>query len=106
MLCDRLLLYAYLEELHAIDAKTIQTVIQEVEQDNPLPKTPSPETRPEEPQLQASGPSPAGNTEARLRDLENEMQKLRRTVQKERALLRKAILIQLDMDDCYDDVDA
>lgn len=43
----------------------------------------------------------AGSLEERVVQLENLVLTLRKTVQKERALLRKAILLQLDMDEAY-----
>jgi hypothetical protein len=51
-----------------------------------------------------AGTLPAtGSLEERLFHLENTVAALKRTLQKERALLRKAILIQLDMKEVYDE---
>jgi hypothetical protein len=47
---------------------------------------------------------PAGDWEGRLAALESEVAQLRATVQKERKLLRKAVLLQLDLD-AYDELD-
>ena len=46
-------------------------------------------------------PPVSGNVEERLEYLESAVAGMRRTMSKERSLLRKAILIQLDMDDVY-----
>lgn len=104
-LCDRLLLYGYLEELHGLDLDAVQLVINEIEQDAVRTK---PAARPE-----PNGPAmPAtaevgeyllgrGGLEERLAYLESTVASLKKTIQKERALLRKAILLHLDMDDAY-----
>ena len=51
-----------------------------------------------------TGPVPAGDWEGRLAALESEVAQLRALVQKERKLLRKAVLLQLDLD-AYDELD-
>lgn len=106
-LCDRLLLYGYLEELHGLDLDAVQLVIHEIEQDAVRSK---PGTSSEtSPALEASAEVvddihiPKGMDE-RLAYLESTVASLKKTVQKERALLRKAILLNLDMDDAYEDI--
>lgn len=107
-LCDRLLLYGYLEELHDLDVDSVRLVINEMEQDSASPERPAGQAE--------GGVAPSnferelpshlgtgGTVEERLNQLENTVSVLRKTVQKERALLRKAILLQLDMDDAYDE---
>ncbi|MGX2039740.1 XrtA/PEP-CTERM system-associated ATPase [Methylocaldum sp. MU1018] len=106
-LCDRLLLYGYLEELHVLDLEAVRLVIKEMEQD--AVRVESPPSRPELTNAETtmypieSGYSApvAGSLEERVVQLENLVLTLRKTVQKERALLRKAILLQLDMDEAY-----
>jgi general secretion pathway protein A len=103
-LCDRLLLYGYLEELHELSLDAVRLVINEIEQDAVRGKS---AVRPEPGDSAAAGPGsascgglPAGDgIEERLSHLESTVTSLRKTVQKERALLRKAILLQLDMDE-------
>jgi general secretion pathway protein A len=106
-LCDRLMLYGYLEELHGLDLDAVQLVVHEIEQDAVRGK-PGQRPEPNAPVLPpgselAMDSAPAGSLEDRLNRLENTVSVLRRTVQKERALLRKAILVQLDMDEVYGD---
>ncbi|HUL11531.1 MAG TPA: XrtA/PEP-CTERM system-associated ATPase [Methylococcaceae bacterium] len=107
-LCDRLLLYGFLEELHVLKLDAIKLVVNEIEQDSAYSK---PEPRSDfgaQPQIVSlrmeAGTLPAtGSLEERLFHLENTVAALKRTLQKERALLRKAILIQLDMKEVYDE---
>jgi putative secretion ATPase (PEP-CTERM system associated) len=103
-LCDRLLLYGFLEELHCIDRDAVKTVIDEIKEDapnqvvadfvsgnvsliNPAISTPVEGT---------------GSLEERVLRLEGMVENLRQVIQKERILLRKAVLIQLDLTDAYD----
>lgn len=107
-LCDRLLLFAYLEELHAIDARVVQTVIDEVNQEASV----SAERQTVCPQ-EAMSPvlshsdwtvSPSFSWD-RLEKLERQVAELQRIVQREQGLLRKAILLHLDMEAAYTPVD-
>jgi general secretion pathway protein A len=107
-LCDRLLLYGYLEELHELGLEAVQLVINEIEQDSvrvrPVVRSEAngiPSTK--DGIESGSHSSMAGNVEDRLTQLESMVSGLRRTVNKERALLRKAILLQLDLDDAYNE---
>jgi general secretion pathway protein A len=109
-LCDRLLLYGFLEELHDIDLKAVQLVIAEIEQDDarirPEPRGESVGHGPANAhRVDYANATPLGgqDIETRLLALENAVAGLRASSQKERSLLRKAILIQLDMDEAYDD---
>ncbi|BBA32402.1 ATPase [Methylocaldum marinum] len=105
-LCDRLLLYGYLEELHMLDLDAVRLVKQEMEQDAVQPLSSSvrdssnldAETYP----IDSGRPAPlAGSLEERVVQLEKLVFTLRKTVQRERALLRKTILLHLDMDEIY-----
>lgn len=101
-LCDRLLLFGYLEELGVLDEASVRLVISEVrdemaleiQEEKPLPHSPS--------QAQAIEFEP-GSIEERLTRLESHVIRMQNQFNKEKALLRKAILIQLDMDSVYDD---
>ncbi len=105
-LCDRLLLFGCLEERHLLDENAVKTVIKEIEDEGLGPRTPAePEAQlaPALPGTTAISPAavtaPDGDQLLqRLGVLEQEMQSLKKTVQHERKLLRKAILIQMDMD--------
>ncbi|WP_434112370.1 XrtA/PEP-CTERM system-associated ATPase [Methylocaldum sp. GT1TLB] len=105
-LCDRLLLYGYLEELHMLDLDAVRLVINEMEQDAVRVQRPSCQgTTNIEASLYPidSGyvPAATGSLEERVVQLEHLVLSLRKTVQKERALLRKAILLHLDLDEVY-----
>lgn len=107
-LCDRLLLYGYLEELHDMDLDSVRLVINEIEQDVASVRTSrnDHESRSQQAREESvqHGLFPSGGTvEERLAQLENAVAGLRKTVQRERALLRKAVLLQLDIDAAYDD---
>lgn len=110
-LCDRLLLYGFLEELHEFSGEEVQVVINEMEQDA---HHGAPEMRIEQGPGVNHGPGViahrsdapfippvGGNVEDRLQYLESAVAGMRRTIGRERALLRKAILLQLDMDEVY-----
>ena len=101
-LCDRLLLYGYLEELTVIDLDNVKYVISEIEADYKSIEI-------EEGQNVASGADEAhqpqslsSSQDQRLESLEKKVVELTKNLNKERALLRKAILIQLDIDEAYD----
>ena len=105
-LCDRLLLYGFLEELHILDGNAAKTVINEIQQDAQSSKAKRDSSRP------ISVPDTFSNTfeplqvnhsgiEERLVHLETEVGIIKQDMQKERILLRKAILLQLDMNQLY-----
>jgi len=100
-LCDRLLLFGFLEELSVIDSDAVEKVVTEVQEEMLLES-------PDELQSASSISSTryadieAGSLDERLARIENEIHHLQNNVNKEKALLRKAILIQLDMDSVYD----
>lgn len=101
-LCDRLLLFGYLEELEILDEHAVNMVISEVKEEmqlegreeTVLPQLPS--------QVRYSDIEP-GSLDERLYRLETAITTLQSSLNKEKALLRKAILIQLDMDSVYDE---
>lgn len=89
-----------------LDLDAVRLVKQEMEQDAVQPLSSSVRessnveaaTYP----IDAGRPAPlAGSLEERVVQLENLVFTLRKTVQRERALLRKAILLHLDMDEIY-----
>jgi len=113
-LCDRLFLFGCLEERHLLDEGAVRSVISEIEEEGLGNASTSPE--PSAPvKMQSYAPPPAmsgfsaetaASTAApagdqlmqRLSILEGEIQQLKKTLQHERKLLRKAILMQMDMD--------
>lgn len=98
-LCDRLLLFGYLEELALLNEEAVRKVIVEVKEEMLL------ESGDEDAHFPAlaAGRMSGGDAsfEQRLDRLENIVDNLRNSVSKEKALLRKAILLQLDMDSVY-----
>ncbi|GEM_PF-477912 len=103
-LCDRVLLYGYLEELTLIDLKSIKHVISEIEADYESIATDEKaviDNGDENQALTQTKPLSADQNQ-RIDILEQKVVELTKTLNKERSLLRKAILIQLDLDDAYD----
>ncbi|MEE9396841.1 MAG: XrtA/PEP-CTERM system-associated ATPase [Methylococcales bacterium] len=107
-LCDRLLLYAFLEELKIIDQEAVSIVTQELDEDSPKQEVQrsykvgsrSINTSPLKSQSR-SNPKvvPHGSVDKRLKQLEDEVNNIIDIQEKEKALLRKAILLHLEMDD-------
>jgi len=93
---DRLLLYGYLEELTLITPKEIEKVINEILEE-------SPDFSQEQTPMLFNGTDSAVNSsmEERIQYLEKNVANLNTILNKERELLRKAILIQLDMEDVF-----
>ncbi|RLJ21188.1 ATPase [bacterium endosymbiont of Escarpia laminata] len=119
-MCDRLMLYGCLEELHTMDKKAVDAVIEELEQEVSYQK---PSTQGQQqlasvsqlPSRGAGGHLSASNTAPemmanadefiyRIQELEKEISSLKKTMRNEQKLLRKAILLQMDMDE-FDDVE-
>ena len=99
--CDRLLLFGYLEELNLIDAQALNKVIAEVKEEILLDK--KHDAIQEQSFQQLHQGEAGGALEVRLAKLEQAVAKLEATVNKEKALLRKAILLHLDMDAVYNE---
>ncbi len=92
---DRLLLFGCLEELHELSARETETVIDEVSQEVG-------HTRPgseEEPAADLGRPVPGDDLATRVRLLEQSLETLRAEARRDRRLLRKAILLQMETDD-------
>ncbi len=119
-LCDRLMLFGFLEELHKIDKEAATTVTSEMQEDaapvksrqavnNPAPEraTVSPITTATapvqvvavDPVLTAAERLKNDDLERRVVQLETTVEVLKKTLKKERALLRKAILLHLELGD-------
>ncbi|MDO9047780.1 MAG: XrtA-associated ATPase [Methylobacter sp.] len=99
-LCDRVLLFGYLEELAVIDLSAITKVIAEIEEETSIVIDESHDVLSSSAALTIDT---NGSLEQRIVALEKIVLNLQNTLNKERSLLRKAILIQLDMDAIYDE---
>ncbi|PVV05963.1 MAG: ATPase [gamma proteobacterium symbiont of Ctena orbiculata] len=125
-MCDRMMLYGCLEELHTLEKDAVLSVMQELEQEVSF-DPPTTEGEEQSPQLasvsplhpsasgvngnQATATQPSPQTVAhadelvyRIQDLEKEISSLKKTLRNEQKLLRKAILLQMDLDE-YEDLD-
>jgi len=106
-LCDRLLLFGCLEERHLLDEGAVRSVISEMEEEG-LGKTSTQEPldskirqidalSADESSVNDRMPS-ADQITKRLSAVEKEIKQLKKSLQHEKKLLRKAILIQMDID--------
>ena len=125
-MCDRLMLFGCLEELHHLEKDAVLSVMQELEQEvsfDPPPgeadqsdiqpaEQPKASVSPLRPssknggnQATASRPAPMPHADEliyRIQELEKELDDLRQTLRNEQKLLRKAILLQMDLDEFED----
>ncbi len=126
-MCDRLMLYGCLEELHHLEKDAVLAVMQELEQEvsfdpppgeadqsnQPTQAPPKASVSPLRPNSnsgnQATAKKPAAATTPhadeliyRIQELEKELDDLRQTLRNEQKLLRKAILLQMDLDEFED----
>ncbi len=128
-MCDRLMLFGCLEELHNLEKDAVLSVMQELEQEvsfDPPPGEADQAERPPSAQQKASvsplrpngkgagnqvtaaarpamSPMPhADELIYRIQELEKELDDLRQTMRNEQKLLRKAILLQMDLDEFED----
>jgi hypothetical protein len=126
-MCDRLMLYGCLEELHHLEKDAVLAVMQELEQEVSFdpppgeadqsyatsPAPPKASVSPLRPngkggnQATAKKPAAAATPHAdeliyRIQELEKELDDLRQTLRNEQKLLRKAILLQMDLDEFED----
>jgi putative secretion ATPase (PEP-CTERM system associated) len=114
-MCDRLLLFSCLEELHTIDKDVVLAVTEELEQEVSC----QPQKQKDQAKLVPVGkplttlhsdyqmtpeyyPSSTDDLVYRIQELEKEIANLKLTLRNEQKLLRKAILLQMDLDE-YED---
>ena len=117
-LCDRMMLFGCLEELHSIDKDVVLSVSQELEQEVSHQPT-RPPVGPQRASVSDIRTASAGAAQSaapelvaheadelvyRIQELEKEISSLKLTMRNEKKLLRKAILLQLDLDE-YEDLD-
>ena len=100
-LCDRVLLFGYLDELKVINLNAIHKVINDIEEEASMVTDEFHDVMPATNTISTIDPN--CSFEERIIALENIVGNLQHTLNKERALLRKAILLQLDMDDVYNE---
>jgi putative secretion ATPase (PEP-CTERM system associated) len=116
-MCDRMLLFSCLEELHAIDKDVVLSVTEELEQEvscQPQKQAGLPQLASVSkfPNAASNGQqnvvthyaTPADDLVYRIQELEKEISHLKLTMRNEQKLLRKAILLQMDLDE-YEDFD-
>lgn len=99
-ICDRLLLYGFLEEKHRIDGEIVNTVAEEIaiEQPDVVKDKQAPETISSK--KSASKPIETGSElEKRMMMLEAEMDVLKKRFKKEREYMRKIVQLSLNFDD-------
>jgi len=99
-LCDRVLLFGYLDELQVINLVAINKVIADIEEESSMVTDEFHDVLPANSNISIDT---NGSFEERVMALEKIVGNLQQTLNKERALLRKAILLQLDMDNVYDE---
>jgi hypothetical protein len=98
-LCDRLLLFGSLEELHELSDAHVQTVVEEMAQEvgqGPLESDQG--SAPTSRQRQGKTNRPT-DMPGRVELLEQEVEQLRAQLSKTRRLVKQAILLQMDSDD-------
>ncbi len=98
-LCDRILLFGYLDELKVINLLAVQKVIADIEEESSSVTNEFHDILPSTPTLVDGNSS----LEERIVSLEKMVGNLQQTINKERTLLRKAILLQLDMGAVYNE---
>ena len=98
-LCDRVLFYGYLTELSIINLESVEKVILELEEEMAEDE----ETEADVILPVSISSERGGALEGRLNGLEKKLHALEVSHNKERKLLRKAILIQLDMEEVNDE---
>ena len=94
--CDRVLLFGYLDELKVINLSAIEKVIADIEDESSFTTVVLQEASFKNSTINNS-------VDERILSLEKTVINLQQTIAKERALLRKAILLQLDMDTVYEE---
>jgi len=102
-LCDRLMLFGSLEELHAFDESHVTTVVEEMAEEIGHSQGPDGDNS----ALSAIPMPPpnaiSGDIEGRVAVLEREVEHLRASLSKNRRMLKQAILLKMEMDDEEDD---
>ena len=112
-LCDRLFLFGCIEDKHSLGPEDVELVAKEMKEEVGQVSEPPPVLVAEALEPDSSDEELAGamtstglsdDVGVRLSRLETEVARLKQIVQHERKLLRKAVLLQLDLD-AYDELD-
>jgi len=103
-LCDRLLLFGCIEEKHRLAVEDVRVVAAELQQETGRPAGVPPVGASSAPPAAGAERPVPGDLLKRLAALEGEVSRLRLIVMQERKLLRKAVLLQLELD-AYDNLD-
>jgi len=98
-LCDRLLLFGALEEKHEIGPEEVELVTEEIAGEVGRGRLPASGSAAAAGAPPAPATGLAADAQARLAQLEQEVAKLRRQVQRDSRLLRQALLMQLGLGD-------
>ncbi len=101
-ICDRLLLYGFLEEKHRIDGEIVKTVADEIAIEQPNIANDTGEGGPSKVESKRSSAKPIENAsemEKRLIMLEAEMDAMKKRFKKEREYMRKIVQISLNFED-------
>jgi putative secretion ATPase (PEP-CTERM system associated) len=105
-LCDRMLLFGSLEELHELDASHVRTVIDEMAQEMGGPEDDSAgqvAAHHAFPMSGSGGGIASGELEGRVAFLEREVHDLRAKLTRTRRMVKQAIMLELGKDDDDDD---
>lgn len=98
--CDRLLLYGFLEEKHRIDGEIVKTVAEEIAIEQPdVLKNQALAKNMEEKEHSKAGVKNASDLEKRIMMLEAEMDVMKKRFKKEREYMRKIIQISLNFEE-------
>ena len=98
-LCDRLLLFGSLEELHTLEDSQVETVVEEMAQEVGHNHTEGPDEFVVSAHRQPTSSADTAHLEGRVAVLEREVQQLRSALSKNRRMLKQAIMLQMDTDD-------
>jgi putative secretion ATPase (PEP-CTERM system associated) len=105
-LCDRMMLFGSLEELHEIDANHLRTVIEEMSQEMGESDSEAQSEVAAHHAFPMSGAVPTGDQgalEGRIAVLEHEVQELKTKLNRTRRMVKQAIMLELGKDDDDDD---
>ena len=98
-LCDRLLLFGSLEELHTLEGSQVEMVVEEMAQEVGQNHTEGPDEFVVSAHRQPTAAADSSHLESRVAVLEREVQQLRSALSKNRRMLKQAIVLQMDTDD-------
>lgn len=107
-LCDRLLLFGSLEEVHEIDESHVQTVVEEMSQEiGPTDNDEIEHVGTHDRRAADRQPGTMNDVaiESRILRLEDEVRELRGKLAKTRRMVKQAILLKLDADDDDDELE-